>query len=146
MFGIFRSPTVAICLVGFGILFMVAGHRNGAKAAALNSHGKTATADITKLEWREKKRSHEDSGYTAHIRFTTEDGQEVRDEVGVPSELGRALRDKSAPTVMTIRYLPEDPHTLEDVNKDDSSDAQKFFGRYMLLGGIVLLVWRFFKR
>ncbi|MGM9481379.1 DUF3592 domain-containing protein [Roseateles sp. NT4] len=144
MFGFLRSPAVAVCLVGFGALFMFLGHKNAAKAAALNAHGKTAEAEITKLEWQEKKRSHEDSSYTAHIRFTTESGQEIRDEVGVPHELGRALRDKSAPAVMTVRYLPEDPHTLADVNKEDYSDAEKGVGRWMLFGGIAILVLRFF--
>lgn len=144
MFGIFRSRFFAICLVVFGIFLVYAGHRNAVKFAALNDHGKTAKAEITNLEWKEKKTSHADGQYTAHVRFATEDGRDINAEVGVPAELGRALRYKSAPAVMTVRYLPEDPRTLEDINNDDSSDALKGVGRYMVLAGIAILAVRFF--
>jgi hypothetical protein len=144
MFRIFRSPIVAICLVAFGIFLMYAGHKNAVKFSALRDHGKMTKAEITKLEWKEKKTSHADSLYTAHVRFTTEDGREIRAEVGVPAELGRALRNNSAPSAMTVRYLPEAPSTLQDINQDDSSDAQKGVGRYMLLAGLAMLAIRFF--
>ncbi|MFG6455501.1 DUF3592 domain-containing protein [Roseateles sp. BYS96W] len=143
MFGLLRSPNAAVCLIGLGALFMFLGHKHAARTAALSAHGKTADAQIVKLDWREKKRNHEDSDYTAHIRFTTEAGQEIRDEVGVSTELGRALRSKSGPAVLTVRYLPEDPHTLDDVNKEDFSDAERDLGRYVLLGGIAILVMSF---
>jgi hypothetical protein len=100
--------------------------------------------EITKLEWKEKKISNADGQYTAHVRFATEDGREIRAEVGVPAELGRALRNSSAPAAMTVRYLPEEPNTLQDINKDDPSDAQKGVGRYMLLAGVAILAIRFF--
>ena len=144
MFRIFRSKIFPICLVVFGIFLMYTGHKNAIKFTALRDHGKTATADITNLEWKEKKISHEDSQYTAHVRFTTEDGREVLAEVGVAAELGRSLRSKSSPSTMEIRYLPEAPSTVEDINKDDSSDAQKGVGRYMLLAGLALLAIRLF--
>ena len=110
----------------------------------MRDHGKTTTAEVTKLEWKEKKNTHADSLYTAHVRFTTEDGREIRTEVGVAAELGRALRSNSVPSAMTVRYLPEAPSTLQDINQDDSSDAQKGVGRYMLLAGLAMLVIRFF--
>jgi hypothetical protein len=144
MFRIFGSRVVAICLVMFGIFLMYAGHKNATKFSALRDHGKTTKAEITKLEWKEKKNSHADSLYTAHVRFTTEDGREIRTEVGVAAELGRALRSNSVPSAMTVRYLPEAPSTLQDINQDDSSDAQKGVGRYMLLAGLAMLVIRFF--
>ncbi|MEO8389221.1 DUF3592 domain-containing protein [Polaromonas sp.] len=144
MFRIFFSPIVAICLVVFGIFLTYAGHKNAVKFAALRDHGKTTKADITKLEWKEKKTNHADSQYTAHVRFTTEDGREIRTEVGVPADLGRTLRNKPGPGAMTVRYLPEAPSTLQDINQDDSSDAQKGVGRYMLLAGLAMLVLRFF--
>ena len=144
MFRIFRSPLVAICLVVIGIFLMSVGHKNAVKFSALRDHGKTTKAEITKLEWKEKKTSHADSLYTAHVRFTTEDGREVRSEVGVAAELGRALRSNSSPSAITVRYLPEAPSTLEDINQDDSSDAQKGVGRYMLFAGLAMLAIRFF--
>ncbi len=144
MFRIFRSRLFAVCLVVFGMFLMYAGHKNAVKFAALLDHGKTTKAEITKLDWKEKKTSHADSQYTAHVRFTTEDGREIRAEVGVASELGRALRNNSGPAAMTVRYLPEAPSTLQDINQDDSSDAQKGIGRYMLVAGLAMLAIRFF--
>ena len=144
MLRIFRSPLVAVCLVVIGIFMVYVGHKNAVKFEALRDHGKTTKAEITKLEWKEKKSSHADSLYTAHVRFTTEDGREVRAEVGVAADLGRALRSNSGPASMTVRYLPEAPSTLQDINQDDSSDAQKAVGRYMVLAGLALLAIRFF--
>lgn len=144
MFRILFSPMVAVCVVVFGVFLMYAGHKNATKFSALRDHGKTTTAEVTKLEWKEKKNTHADSLYTAHVRFTTEDGREIRTEVGVAAELGRALRNNSVPSAMTVRYLPEAPSTLQDINQDDSSDAQKGVGRYMLLAGLAMLVIRFF--
>lgn len=144
MFGFFRSPLVAVCLVVIGAFFVYVGNKNAVKFAALRDHGKTAKAEITKLEWKEKKSSHADSQYTAHVRFTTADGREIRTEVGVPADVGRAYRSNSAAAGMTVRYLPEAPTTLQDINEDDSSDAQKGVGRYMLLAGLAILAIRFF--
>jgi len=144
MFRILFGRMVAVCVVVVGVFLMYSGHKNGVKFAALRDHGKTTKAEVTKLEWKEKKNSHADSLYTAHVRFTTEDGREIRTEVGVPAELGRALRNNSGPSAMTVRYLPESPSTLQDVNQDDFSDAQKGVGRYMLFAGLAVLAIRFF--
>ena len=143
MLRIFRNPLIAICLIGFGLFMLYAGHKNSVKFAALRDHGKVAEAEITKLEWREKS-NHIDGTYTAQIRFTTEDGRDVSAEVGVPLDQGRAVRSKSAAPSMTVRYLPESPNTLQDVNEDDSSEAQSGVGRIMLIAGLVLLALRFF--
>ncbi len=143
MLRIIRNPLIAICLIGFGIFLLYAGHKNSVMFAALRDHGKVAEAEITKLEWKEKS-NHIDSTYTAQIRFTTEDGRDVSTEVGVPLDQGRAVRSKSAPPTMTIRYLPESPSTLQDINKDDSSEAQTGVGRIMLIAGLALLALRFF--
>ena len=142
MLRLLGSRLVAICLVVIGIFLIYAGHKNSVKFAALRDHGKTVKAEITKLEWKEKKTSHADSLYTAHVRFSTEDGREVRAEVGVPADLGRSLRGNTAAT-MNVRYLPESPSTIEDVNKDDPSEAQSGIGRLMLLLGLGILVVRF---
>lgn len=142
MFRLLGSRLFAICLIVIGIFLIYAGHKNAVKFAALRDHGKTTKAEITKLEWKEKKTSHADSLYTAHVRFKSEDGREVQAEVGVPAELGRSLRNATAPT-MNVRYLPESPSTIEDVNKDDPSDAQSGIGRLMLFLGIGMLVVRF---
>jgi hypothetical protein len=147
MLGLGEPPMFRIfpvCLVVFGIVFMYLGHQHAIKFAALRDHGKTTKAEITKLEWKERKKWHDDNLYTAHVRFTTEDGREIRAEVGIATEFGRALRNNSAPSTMTVRYLPEAPSTLQDINHDDSSDAQKGVGRYMLLAGLAMLAIRFF--
>lgn len=122
---------------------MCVGHKNAVKSAALRDHGKTTKAEVIKLEWREKKTNHADSMYTAHVLFTPENGREMRAELGIPVGLGRALREKSVPSVMTVRYLPEAPGTLQDVNHEDSSDEQKVTGRWMLLAGLAMLIVRF---
>ena len=143
MFRLLASRLFAICLVVIGIFLIFAGHKNAAKFSALRDHGKTAKAQITKLEWKEKKSSHADSLYTAHVRFQTEDGREVQAEVGVPAELGRSLRSNTTASAMTVRYLPESPSTIEDINKDDPSEAQSGIGRLMLFVGVVMLIIRF---
>jgi len=137
------SKLFAVCLVVIGIFFMVAGHKNAAKFAALRDHGKTAAATIVKLDWKEKKASHLDDQYTAHVRFTTDDGRQVQTEVHVPTDQGRAIRSNMAPSAMTVRYLPEAPTTLYDVNKDDDSDAQVGGGRLMALIGAGMLAVHF---
>lgn len=144
MFGFLRSPLVAACLIVIGLLLVVAGNKHASKFAALRDHGKVAKAEIVKLEWREKKSTHADSQYTAHIRFTTEDGREIRTDVGVPAELGRDIRYNRAPSAMNVRYLPEAPSTLEDVNRADPSDEMKGVGRIMVIAGLVLLGIKFF--
>jgi len=143
MFRLLGSRLFSICLILIGIFFIYAGHRNAVKFAALRDHGKTAKAEITNLEWKEKKTSHADSLYTAHVRFKTEDGREIQAETGVPAELGRSLRSNGAAATMNVRYLPESPSTIEDVNKDDPSDAQSGIGRLMLFFGAGMLVVRF---
>ena len=142
MFRFFGSRLFAICLVVIGVFLIYAGHKNAVKFAALRDHGKTAKAEITKLEWKEKKTSHADSLYTAHVRFNTADGREVQAVVGVPAELGRSLRGSAAAATMNVRYLPESPSTIEDINKDDPSDAQSGIGRLMVFLGIGILVVR----
>ena len=144
MFRIFRSPLIALCLIAFGILLIYAGHKNAAEFAALRDHGKTAEAEITQLKWEEKKRTHDDNFYTANIRFTMEDGREIHGDISIAAELGRALRNQTAPSVITVRYLPESPTTFRDAREMDSSDAQSGVGRYMLLAGVVMLAFRFF--
>jgi hypothetical protein len=139
MFRILRSPLVAICFVVIGAFLIYTGHKNSVEFAALRDHGKTTKAEITELEWKERKITHGDSAYTAHIRFSTEDGREIQAEVGVPSTLGQALRNNSTGKSMMVRYLPESPNTIEDVNKDDSSEAQQGVGRYMLFAGLAML-------
>jgi hypothetical protein len=119
------------------------GHRNAIKFAALRDHGKTARAEILKLEWKEKKRTHDDGLYTAHVRFNTEDGREIQADVGVPTALGRSLRNNATAATMNVRYLPESPSTIEDVNKDDPSEAESGIGKMMVLLGVGMLVVRF---
>ena len=142
MFRLFSSRLFAVCIILAGIMLMASGKRSAAKYAALNDHGQEAEATVIKLTWRERKSTHDDSLYTAHISFTTPEGREVRTEVGVPSEQGRAMRSQPSARTLTVRYLPEDPMTLVDVNKEDPSDAEKAIGRYMLIGGALLLLMR----
>lgn len=144
MFRFLRSPLVAICLVVIGGFVIYTGHKNSVKFAALRDHGKTAKADITKLEWKERKITHGASTFVAHIRFRTEDGREIQTETGIPPTFGQALRNNSVPQSMTIRYLPESPSSIEDINKDDSSEAEQGVGRFMLLAGLAMLALSYF--
>lgn len=145
MFNIFRSPLVAIGLLIIGTLAVYGGHKNSVEITALLDHGKTAEAEITKLEWKENKSNHsDDKEYTAHIRFTTADGRETKVDMSITSELGRALRNQTRSTVMAIRYLPESPTVLRRIEALDPSDDQSVAGRYMLVAGIILLAIRYF--
>lgn len=142
MFKLFFSPLVALCLTGFGVFLIYAGHKNANEFGSLLDHGEIAEAEITKLEWQEKKSNHIDSRYTAYIRFATADGREVRDEMHIPTELGRSLRNQESPSAITIRYLPESPTTFREASATDPSDAQSAVGGYMLLAGIAILILR----
>jgi hypothetical protein len=138
MFGIFRLFLIA--MIAIGILLIYGGHRN----ADLRDHGKIAQAEITNLKWKKEKTTRRDGGYTAKVKFTTESGREIHAEVSISDKFGRALRNRDTRPVMTVRYLPKSPTTLQDVNVEDSSDAQSEVGRYMLLAGIVMLLLGFF--
>lgn len=142
MFSIFRGPLFPVCLILIGAFLTYAGYKNAKEFAALSSHGKTAKAEVTKLTWKEKAGSHLDSSYSAHIRFTTEDGREIQDDMVVSAELGRAIRSQSAPSAMIVRYVPESPRTFREASQMDPSDAQYGVGRYMVLAGIAWLVLR----
>jgi hypothetical protein len=139
MLRILCNPLVGVCAVVIGAFLIYAGYSNAAKFAALRDHGKTAKAEVTNLEWKEKKITHGDSAYIAHVRFSTEDGREIQAEMGIPATLGQALRSGSVPQSITIHYLPESPSTIEDVTKEDSSDAQKGIGKYLLIAGLAML-------
>lgn len=89
MFRILRSPLVAVCLIVVGAFLIYTGHKNSVKFAALRDHGRTAKAEVTKLEWKERKTTHTDSLYTAHIRFSTQEGSEIQAEIGIPQPLAR---------------------------------------------------------
>jgi hypothetical protein len=151
MFKFLFSPLFAVCLIVFGIVLVFAGNRNASKFSALLDHGKTATAEVTRLEWKEKQGSHIDSSYTADVRFRTKDGREITDSVHLEAASGRALRNQHTLTgrdtpTLSIRYLPESPTTFHDAERIDPSaaQAQSTMGRYMLLAGILALILRFF--
>ncbi|MEY4564966.1 MAG: hypothetical protein RLZZ618_4243 [Pseudomonadota bacterium] len=146
MFSLFRNPLVALVLIGMGIFFIFSGHKSSAEVAALRDHGKTADAEITKLEWKEKKRSNADSSYTVHVQFKTESGETVADTLHITAELGRALRNRSVSSVMKVRYLPEAPHTIRAADAPDPTEGQGKAGGFMLLAGIAILAFRFFSR
>ena len=145
MFSFLRNPLIAIVLIAFGVFLIYAGHKNATEFAALESHGKTADAVVANLEWKEKS-NHEDHSYTAHVQFKTEDGRDIYEQMHVSTELGRAIRNQSAPSVMTVRYLPESPSIFREASAMDPSDAQSGVGRIMLIAGFVMLALRFFIR
>ncbi|MEW9898500.1 DUF3592 domain-containing protein [Chitinivorax sp. PXF-14] len=145
MFRMFRSPLIALCLIGFGLFLIYAGHKNASEFAALRDHGKPAEAEITKLEWKEKS-NHNDSSYTAHVQFTTDAGREVHETMHLTTEAGRALRNQAGPSALDIVYLPESPTTFRDTSAADSSEGQGAVGRYMLLAGVTMLALRFFMK
>lgn len=145
MLKFFFSPLFAVCVIGFGLFSIFAGHKNTTEFSALLDHGKTAKAEITKLEWKEKTVTHADSGYTAYVQFETAEGQKIHSDMHITGELGHALRNKTGPSVITVRYLPESPTTFADVNRIDLStgDAQSQIGRFAVGAGLLLLVVRF---
>jgi len=145
MFKFFFSPLFAICLIAFGAFLLFAGHKNATEFAALQDHGKTAEAEVSKLQWKESA-SHIDKNYTAYIRFKTGDGREVHEDMDVSLDLGRAIRNQTSASVMTVRYLPESPSTFREASAMDPSDEQTGVGRIMLIVGMAMLALRFFFR
>ena len=145
MFKIFLSPLFAFCLMVFGIFLLYAGHKNATEFAALQNHGKTAEGEVTKLQWKETS-SHIDKNYTAYVRFKTEDGREIYENMHVSLDLGRAIRSQNAASMMTVRYLPESPGTFREASAMDPSDEQSGVGRIMLIVGLVMFALRFFFR
>ena len=145
MLSFLRNPLIAIVLIAFGAFLIYAGHKNATEFSALQDHGKTAEAEVTKLEWKEKS-NHEDHSYTAHVEFKTEDGRKIYEQMHVSAELGRAIRNQTTLSIMTVRYLPESPGIFREASVMDPSDAQSGVGRIMLIAGLVILALRFFMR
>jgi len=146
MFRIFASRLFAAGLILSGVALMVSGHRSAKKYEALRHHGEEAVAKVSALNSHERRFLEKDEEYTAQISFRTSQGREIRTQVGVPATQGRAMRRQVAPRTLTVRYLPEDPLMLADVN-DDPPEARKASGRYLLIGGVILLVLgRLFSR
>jgi hypothetical protein len=142
MFRLLFSGLTATVLIAFGLFLVFAGHKNSATFGALNDRGVVVRADVTQVEWHERRASRTDSLYTAHVRFRTQDGRVINTSLYVPAELGRALRSAPSPT-MSVRYLPESPTTVEDVNKSDPSGEQSDIGVMMVLLGALMLAVRF---
>jgi hypothetical protein len=144
MFSVLRSPVFAVLLAVFGGVLIYNGHKHKVEFAALRDHGENAEAEISKLAWEEKRSNNDDRSYTAHIRFRTQDGQDISEEKSISSKLGRDLRNRTIEPVMTVRYLPESPRTFRDANDEEFSDGERGVGQFMLLAGAVLLALRFF--
>jgi hypothetical protein len=140
MFRLLFSGLTATVLILFGAFLMFAGYKNRATFSALDERGVVVRADVTQVEWQERRSNKADSLYTVHLRFRTQDGRTVNAQTYVPVDQGRALR-ASPSAGMTIRYLPESPTTVEDASKADPSGEQSGVGQLMvLLGGLMLFV------
>ncbi|KQV55404.1 hypothetical protein ASD07_28090 [Duganella sp. Root336D2] len=123
---------------------MFTGHKHGVEFSKLRDHGVAAAAEITELEWKKRKNGGSEKEHVAHIQFTMENGQQVRDTVSIPESLARQLRAREIPWSIDIRYLPESPSTLVKAGDNDTSDGEKGFARILLLAGIAVLVLRHF--
>lgn len=139
MFRIFASRLFAAGLILSGAALMVSGHRSASKYEALRQHGEEAEAKVIALSSHERRFLQKDGEYTAQVSFRTSRGREIRTQVGVPPARGHAMERQVTPRTLTVRYLPEDPLVLADAN-DDPPEARKASGRYLLIGGVVLLV------
>lgn len=146
MLDLLRNPLIAFVLIGFGVLLIYGGHKNGKEIAALQDHGLTAKAQITDLQWAEKKASHQDNDYSVQVSFKTKDGREIQQRKNISTALGRSLRNGDVLPVMSINYLPESPTSFRDVNDMDGAEEQGDGGRFMLLLGIVMLFIGFFTK
>lgn len=133
-----------VLLVG-GPVMLFAGYKEAKDSRALADHGVTVEAtviDVTNSTKRGRERN-----FHARISYAMADGSIVRDDVSVGNEQGKALRDALASEPkLSVRYLPEDPTTVELADHKDESGFFYGVGALMLLVGIGMLVYRLRKK
>ncbi|MBL8300416.1 MAG: hypothetical protein JNN30_18930 [Rhodanobacteraceae bacterium] len=140
-----RGILILIALLIGGPTMLVAGWNESKNSKALADHGVVTDALVTEVTWSTKR--GRDRNFHAKVTFVTPDKRTVNDDVSVPDELGKQLRDApdDKPTTVSVRYLPEDPSTVALADHKDESTFLYGIGAVMLLAGIGMLVYRLRK-
>ncbi|MEC5400046.1 DUF3592 domain-containing protein [Uliginosibacterium sp. H1] len=139
MFKLLRSSLFAYCLVAGGAFILYTGQR----ADRLREHGKTARAEILKIEREERRRTR---SYKAIIAFSTDDGREVRDTLGLTESQAADMSGASTRRYVDVIYLPESPTTFLEASRMTAPGVQRDVGVGFALAGIGLLVIRRLSR
>lgn len=145
MFSKLRSILILLVLLIGGPVMLYAGFKEAKDSKALADHGVAVEAKVTEVTWSTKR--GRERNFRASISFATPDGQTVTDSVSLGNDQGKALRDQpdDQPAVLSVKYLPEDPHTVTLANHKDESGLFYGIGAVMLLIGLGMLVYRLRK-
>ncbi len=142
MFSKLRSILLLVVLLLGGPVALYLGFKEAKDSKALTDHGVVAEAQVTEVTWSTKR--GRERNFHAKITFATPDGKSVSDSVSVSNDQGKALRDQpdDKPAVLSVKYLPEDPHTVTLADHKDESGLFYGIGGVMLLVGLGMLVFR----
>lgn len=145
MFSKLRSILILLVLLIGGPVMLYAGFKEAKDSKALADHGVTVEAQVSEVTWSTKR--GRERNFHAKITFATPDGQSVSDSVSLSNDQGKALRDQpdDKPAVLSVKYLPEDPHTVTLADHKDESGLFYGIGAVMLLIGLGMLVYRLRK-
>lgn len=140
MLRVLRSSLFAYCLIAGGAFIIYTGQR----ADRLREHGKTARAEVVKLEKEQRRRNH---NYVATIAFSTENGREVRDTLDLTESQAMDMSGANARRYLDVVYLPESPDTFLEASRMSAPGVQRDVGMGFAFAGIgLLLIRRLFRR
>lgn len=137
-----RNALIVPILVAGGALVIYGGVDEAATSKAIAEHGKTATAQIEDIEWKEKGLSKREKNFKATISFETENKTQVTTKISLDKELGQAIRDEKVEPTIQIKYLPENPQKVVTANHKDNSRIMYIAGALMILVGIGIFIYR----
>ncbi|MDQ8020870.1 MAG: hypothetical protein REI94_03470 [Moraxellaceae bacterium] len=135
MLRLLRSSLFAYCLIAGGAFIVYTGQR----ADSLRERGKTARAEVLRIEREDRRRAR---SYVATIAFSTEDGREVRDTLGLTESQAMDMSGASARRYLDVVYLPESPTTFLEASRMSAPGVQRDVGVGFALAGIGMLVIR----
>ena len=146
MLGKLRSFVILLVLILGGPVMLFAGFKEAKDSKALADHGVTAEAAVTEVTWKTKRGS--ERNFHAKITFVTSDNRTINEDVSLPTDLGKQVRDapEDKPVTLSVKYLPEDPSTVTLADHKDESGFMYGVGALMLLAGIGMLVWMVRKK
>ena len=141
MFAQLKSILLPPALILFGIGTIVVGYSAGRDFKAMADHGKTATAEIDQVRWKEKKLTGNEKNFKIDVHFVDEAKQTINTSLSVPKDVGQKLRDGNDSKI-ELRYLPESPTTVMLPGQGDSSPAMYGIGAALAVAGVGILWWR----
>jgi hypothetical protein len=146
MLGKLKGILLLLVLLIGGPVMIAAGFKEARDSKALADHGVPVDAQVEEVTWQKKRGS--ERNFKAKVSFSTADGRAVHEQVSVPTSLGQQLRDApdDKPITLAVKYLPEDPTTVELADHKDESGFMYGVGGVMLAAGAGLLFWRLRKK